>query len=187
MDELLRLRLEVENCRKCPLWKTRNKVVFGEGPSDAKVMLIGMGPGYHENQQGKPFVGAAGKLLDKLLTYVGIKREKVYITNVIKCYLPDNNPTEEEIRACSPYLDRQIDLIKPKIIIALGNTATQYVFNKFNLKIRPMSQLHGKVFTISNLKYQLKLIPMYHPAAALRNPGLLEVVKTDWKNISHIF
>ena len=184
MNELLKLKLEVENCRRCPLWRTRNKPVFGEGPSNANIMLIGMGPGYHENQQGRPFVGAAGKLLEKLLASVNLKREQVYITNVIKCYLPDNNPTREEIKACSIYLDKQIDLIKPKVIIALGNTAVEYTFNKFNLRIEPMSKLHGRVFTVANLKYQLKLIPMYHPAAALRNPGLLEVVKEDWRSIS---
>jgi len=177
------LENQVKVCKKCDLWTKRNKPVFGEGPSNAKIMLVGLGPGYHENLQGRPFVGPAGKLLEKLLASVGLKREQVYITNVIKCYLPDNKPTESEIKACSFYLEKQIELIKPKIIIALGNVAVEYLFNKFGLILEPMSKIHGKVFSVSNLFYQLKIIPMYHPAAALRNPPLLEVVQEDWQNI----
>ena len=181
--DLEALRREVITCRKCDLWRKRDKPVFGEGPSNARIMLGGLGPGYHENIQGRPFVGPAGKLLEKLLAIVGLKREEVYITNVIKCYLPDNKPKESEIKVCGPYLEKQIDLIKPRMIITLGNVATQYLFDKFGLKLEPMNRLHGKVFMISNLRYQLKLIPMYHPAAALRNPPLLEVVRNDWKKI----
>ena len=180
LDEI---KEQVENCRKCKLWKNRNKPVFGEGPENAKIMLIGLAPGYHENLEGRPFVGAAGKLLNKLLNLAGIKREEVYITNVIKCYLPNNIASEEEIKACAPYLDKQIELIKPKILILLGKVAVEYIFNKFDLKIAPMKKLHGKIFKISTLFNQLKIIPMYHPAAALRNPGLKNLVENDWKKI----
>ena len=181
--KLEELRELVEKCKKCDLWKNRNKVVFGEGPSDAEIMLIGLGPGYHENLQGRPFVGAAGKLLNKLLELAGLKREKVYICNVIKCYLPDNKPTEEQIRICSRYLDEQIALIKPKVIIPLGNVAKDYVFEKFGVEKKSMGKLHGKVFEINSLYGKVKIIPMYHPSAALRNPGLRKVLEEDWKRL----
>ena len=179
----MKLRRRVENCRKCRLWKTRSRPVFGEGPEDAKVVLVGLGPGYHENVEGRPFVGAAGKLLDELLALSGLKRGDIYITNVIKCYLPNNKATEEEIKMCTPYLDKQVEIIKPKIIIPLGNVATRYVFDKFGLQTASMRNLHGKIFSVSTLFLQAKIIPMYHPAAALRNPGLKEVVKNDWKKL----
>lgn len=170
-------------CSKCPLHKTRKFPVLGEGSADAKVMLIGLGPGYHENLQGKPFVGAAGKFLDELLALAGLKREEVYITNVIKCYLPENKATEEEIESCTPYLDRQIEIIKPGIILTLGNVATSYILQKFEFKPDSMGKLHGKVFQINNLLLRAKIIPMYHPAAALYNPAMKETLKTDWKNL----
>ncbi len=183
-EKLLELKAEAEKCKECELWKNRKKSVFGEGPSDAKVMLIGLGPGYWENEEGKPFVGAAGKLLDKLLSLAGLKREEVYITNVVKCYLPENKVTQEQVRICtSLYLDKQIELIKPKTILTLGNIATQYIFNKFNLALAPMSQIHGRIFFVSSLFTRIKIIPMYHPAAALRNPGLKDIVEKDWKNL----
>jgi uracil-DNA glycosylase family 4 len=185
-DELPELRKEVEGCRRCELWRERKIPVFGEGPEDAEILLVGLGPGYHENMEGRPFVGAAGRLLDKLLELAGLRRGDIYITNVIKCYLPDNKATEEEIRACAPYLDRQIETIKPKIIIPLGNVATKHVFNRFGLKLASMYDLHGRIFSATSLFLQAKIIPMYHPAAALRNPGLNKVVKSDWKDLGEV-
>lgn len=182
-DELSGLRRQVESCRRCKLWERRNKPVFGEGPEDAEIVLVGLGPGYHENLEGRPFVGAAGKLLNELLALAGLKREDVYITNVVKCYLPDNKATDEEIRACTPYLNKQIEIIKPKTIVLLGNVATNYIFNRFGLQLASMRNLHGKTFSVSTLFLQTKIIPMYHPAAALRNPGLKDVVRNDWKNL----
>ena len=185
LDELEILRKEVQNCRKCSLWKNRKHAVFGEGPADADIFLIGLGPGYNENLQGRPFVGAAGKLLDKLLKFAGLERSSIYISNVVKCYLPDNRATEEQINICtSNYLDKQLNIIRPKIIIPLGNIATQYLFGKFSLEQAPMNKIHGQVFVISNLFFNAKIIPMYHPAAALRNPGLNEILEADWKNLA---
>jgi DNA polymerase len=178
--ELLELKEQVENCRKCELWKGRTKPVFGEGPGDAKIMLIGLGPGYNEDKQGRPFVGAAGKLLNKLLGYAGLKREEVYIANIIKCYLPDNKATKEQITTCTPYLDKQIEISRPKIIILLGNVAVKYIFEKYQLPLAPMRDLHTKTFTISTLDFSAKVIPMYHPSAALRNPGLRDTITEDW-------
>jgi len=144
---------------------------------------VGLGPGYHENLEGRPFVGAAGKLLDNLLVLSGLKREDVYITNIIKCYLPDNKATDEEIAKCTPYLDKQIALIQPRFIIPLGNVAASYLLRKFGQPIAPMRDMHTKIFFISTLFFQIKIIPMYHPAAALRNPGLKRVVQEDWQKL----
>ena len=186
-DDLSELNRQVEYCRKCKLWKTRRKPVFGEGPETAKIMLIGLGPGYHENFEGRPFVGAAGKLLSELRALAGLEKGNVYITNVMKCYLPNNRPTEKEIKACTPYLDKQVEIIKPKIIILLGNVANRYIFNKFRLQLAPISNLHGKIFSISTLFVQAKIVSMYHPAAALRNPRLKDAVQNDWKNLAEVF
>lgn len=183
-EKLVELKSQAEKCRACELWKNRKKAVFGEGPANANIMLIGLGPGYWENEKGRPFVGAAGKLLDELLSLAGLKREEVYITNVVKCYLPNNKATQEQVRICtSLYLDKQIELIKPKIIVTLGNIASEYIFNKFKLKLESMNKVHGKIFFVSGLLAKIKVIPMYHPAAALRNPGLREIVEKDWKSL----
>ncbi len=184
--DLLKLKEHVENCKKCDLWKGRNKAVFGEGDENAEVMLIGLGPGYNEDQQGRPFVGAAGKLLDKLLALAGLKREEVYIANVIKSYLPDNKPKKEQIAACTPYLDKQVEIIKPKTIVLLGNVAVKYVFEKFKLPKAPMRDIHVKPFSVASLFLKAKVIPMYHPAAALRNPGLRSTIEEDWEKIKDV-
>ena len=184
--ELDRLRKMVEECRKCPLWKNRNKPVFGEGPPDAKIMLIGLGPGYHEDREGRPFVGAAGKFLNKLLDSVGLKREEVYITNVVKCYLPENKVTDEEVKACTPYLDKQIELVDPETIIALGNTAAEYLSKKYRFQFTSMEKMHGQVLRIPTISREVKIVLMYHPAAGLRNPPLRSVIEDDWRKLSLI-
>lgn len=185
-NELLKLQEQVKNCKKCELWKGRKNAVFGEGPEDAKIMLIGLGPGYNEDQQGRPFVGAAGKLLNTLLSYAGLKREEVYIANIIKSYLPDNKATREQIAACALYLDKQIEIIKPKTIILLGNVAVKYIFEKYQLQKSLMRDIHTKPFSLSSLFLKAKLIPMYHPAAALRNPSLRGTIEEDWKKLKTI-
>ena len=186
-EELLdELRKEVENCRKCDLWKTRRKPVFGEGPADAEIMLVGLGPGRQEDLQGRPFVGAAGKFLNQLLSEAGLRREEVYITNVMKCFLPENKATGEQVEACTPYLDRQIEIIEPKLIIALGNLAVTYLFGRFGLKAEPMEKIHGRLYEISTLTYSGYIIPMYHPASALRNPSLRDKLLEDWRMLKPV-
>jgi DNA polymerase len=183
-EKLSELEKSLENCKACDLWKKRKMPVFGEGPENAKVVLIGLGPGYWENEKGRPFVGAAGKLLNQLLILAGMKREEVYITNVVKCYLPENVATDEEVKkCCSLYLDKQLRIIKPEVIITLGNVSTAYIFEKFNLPLAGMSKIHGKIFRVSNLLFCGKVIPMYHPASVLRNPKLKEIVEEDWRKI----
>jgi len=185
-EELKSIEEEIKVCRKCSLWKTRNLPVPGEGNPDAEIMLIGLGPGKEEDKQGRPFVGAAGKFLNELLALAGLKREEVFIGNVMKCFLPHNVATEEQIKACTPYLDRQIEIIKPKIIITLGNVATSYILQKFGFKPQPISKIHGKVFKVSSLLQQLKIIAMYHPATALYNPRMKEVLREDWKRVKEL-
>ena len=180
---------EAMQCKKCELWKNRNNVVFGEGDLKSKVMLIGEAPGLNEDKEGRPFVGQAGKLLnEKLLSAAGLERNQVYITNVVKCRPPGNRePTEEEVEACFPYLNVQIQFLKPKLIITLGNVATATLFRKFNLKLDSMSQIHGKVFNVSTLSYgRIRIIPSYHPATALYNPRILSIMIEDWKQIGEI-
>lgn len=184
--KLEEIEREIKLCLKCPLCKTRKFPVPGEGNADTKIILIGLGPGHHENLQGKPFVGAAGNFLNELLGLGGLKRKEVYITNVIKCYLPNNIATREEISACTPYLDRQMEIIKPKIILTLGNVATSYILQKFGFKPQNMGKIHGKNFQASNLLLQAKIIPMYHPASALYNPGMKEILRTDWESLKNV-
>ncbi|MHA1505657.1 MAG: type-4 uracil-DNA glycosylase [Candidatus Asgardarchaeia archaeon] len=177
----MKLNEEVKNCKKCPLWKSRKNAVPGEGNLEPIVMLIGEAPGRQEDIQGRPFVGAAGKLLDENLKKIGISREEVYITNVVKCRPPGNrDPTELEIQICSKYLDRQIDLIKPKIIVTLGNHSTKYILEKFGFKHRGISREHGKVYKVDTLYQRFYIMPIYHPAAALYNRGLEGVLEGDF-------
>lgn len=178
-----RLRLEVEGCRKCGLWKTRKKPVVGEGPLDARVMLVGLGPGYHENLQGRPFVGAAGRLLNRLMRFAGLERGYVYITNVVKCYLPDNRATEVQVKACTPYLDRQIGLVRPKLLVALGSVAAKYLLSRFSLPYSSIGRIHGKVYRVKTLTLDVYLVVMYHPASALYNPAMRTVLEEDWRSL----
>lgn len=183
-EELKEIKSEVSNCQKCPLYKNRTNPVFGEGNQKAKIMFVGEAPGFNEDREGRPFCGQAGKVLDELLESVGIKREEVFITNVLKCRPPNNRePRIEEIKACTPYLDRQIEIIKPKIICTLGNYSTAFIFKKYGLKnqIQGISKIHGKVFSSKTLFGSVKIIPLYHPAVATYNPNMKEILKRDFK------
>jgi uracil-DNA glycosylase family 4 len=174
-SELKALNQQIAACEKCILHKSRVKAVPGIGPGKADIMFIGEAPGFHENQRGLPFVGAAGKFLDDLLEKIGLRREDVFITNVVKCRPPGNrDPQSSEIEACRPYLDRQIKLIQPKMIITLGRFSMARYFP--NAKI---SQIHGKPRKIEGVIYY----PMYHPAAALHQPSLRRTVEEDMLKI----
>ena len=172
-DVLAQIEAEVQTCTKCDLHYSRKHGVAGDGPADADIMFIGEGPGFHENEQGKPFVGAAGQFLDELLEHVGMNRKEVFIGNVVKCRPPGNrDPKPEELAACDPYLERQIQAINPKVIVTLG----RYSMGKFihNAKI---SEIHGQAMRV---KGRL-IMPMYHPAAALHQPSLRPVVEADFE------
>lgn len=169
---------EITVCPKCRLAETRKRAVPGEGPENATIMFIGEAPGYHENEQGRPFVGNAGHFLDQLLESIGLKRSDVYITNVVKCRPPQNrDPMPDEIAACAPYLDRQIALIKPKMIVTLG----RYSMAKF-FPGESISKIHGQPRKRNGTIY----FPMYHPAAALHQPSLRAAVEADMLKIPQI-
>jgi DNA polymerase len=171
------LRKELGNCRRCKLHRTRRTLVFGEGNERAKLMLIGEGPGYDEDVQGRPFVGKAGQLLTKILQAIHLRREEVYITNIIKCRPPQNrNPEPDEIQSCHPFLLKQIEAIQPKIICALGTFAAQTLL-KTDAKI---TTLRGRLYDLEGIK----VIPTYHPAYLLRNPDRKREVWEDMKQIS---
>lgn len=175
VEVLAQVAREVAVCQKCALHYSRKNAVPGEGPSDAEILFIGEGPGFHENEQGRPFVGQAGKFLDELLASVNLKREKVFIANVVKCRPPSNrDPLPEEVAACGYYLNRQIEAISPKVIVTLG----RYSMARFlpNTKI---SDVHGQAFKISGRL----IVPMYHPAAALHQPTLKSVVIKDFSRL----
>lgn len=170
---------EVSVCLKCDLHHSRKLAVPGEGPIDAEIMFVGEGPGFHENEQGRPFVGAAGKFLEELLGNIGMRRSEVYITNVVKCRPPGNrDPRPEEVETCtSNFLDRQIQAISPKVIVTLG----RYSMGLFlpNAKI---SNVHGKAF---HVKGRL-VVPMYHPAAALHQQSLKPLVESDFAGLPEL-
>jgi uracil-DNA glycosylase family 4 len=172
--ELAELAAEAAVCTRCPLAETRTRVVFGTGDPDADLMLVGEAPGYHEDQQGEPFVGPAGKLLDRLLADVGRERSQVYIANVLKCRPPGNrDPLQAEIDACSDYLRRQLTLVDPKVVMTLGNFATRLLLKR-DVGI---SRLRGQVYPWWN-RY---LVPTLHPAAVLRSGDhLLEQIRADF-------
>jgi DNA polymerase len=185
-DDMKHITSFVENCRKCSLWKTRKKPVVGEGSIDADILFVGEAPGYNEDIQGRPFVGKAGKILDKLLESIGLKRNDVYVANILKCRPPDNrNPLKTEIAVCTEYLDKQIEIIQPRIIIPLGNFANSYIFEKFGLKYDKISNIHGKIFQINTLFGDVKIIPMYHPAVATYNLEAKNILLDDFKVIKN--
>ncbi len=173
---------QIRNCRKCGLYKNRKNPVPGEGNRNAVLMFIGEAPGAREDATGRPFVGAAGKLLTELIESIGLTRKDVYITNIIKCRPPGNrDPREEEIKACLPYLLKQIKLIQPRIIVALGRHAGKTLFELSGLKWINMSRVHGRVFDASIEGVSFKLTVTYHPAAALYNPRLKVSLEKDFK------
>ena len=175
MSALSQLYEEIALCRRCDLYKTRTKAVPGEGAEDADIVFIGEAPGRYEDQQGRPFVGPAGQYLNKLLDSIGLKREQVYITNIVKSRPTDNrDPLPAEITACRPWLDKQIELIKPKMIVTLGRYSMALFFQG-----KGISKIHGKPQKKDGIIYY----PMYHPAAALHQWNLRETIEADMKQI----
>ncbi len=173
--ELQVIAAEVNVCRNCKLHLSRKKAVPGEGPANADLMFIGEGPGFHENEQGRPFVGAAGRFLEELLASMGLTREQVFICNVVKCRPPGNrDPLPEEIDACSGYLERQIAAVNPRVIVTLG----RYSMARFFPNAR-ISALHGQGRVVNGRM----VVAMYHPAAALHQPSLRQQVEADFARL----
>jgi uracil-DNA glycosylase family 4 len=174
-EELEKIAEEVRACTLCPLSRGRTRAVPGEGPADAEIMFIGEGPGFHEDRQGRPFVGAAGQFLEELLASIGMRRDQVYITNVVKCRPPGNrDPLPEEVAACKPYLDRQIEAIKPKIVVTLGrHSMARY------LPGASISKVHGQARKVG----EVICFPMLHPAAGLHQPRWKPLIEEDIKKL----
>ena len=171
-DVLKEVARQVSACEKCDLHFSRKLAVPGEGPVDAQIMLIGEGPGFYENEQGRPFVGAAGQFLSELLNKIGLKREQVFITNVVKCRPPGNRePEPKELAACSDYLDRQIEALNPRVIVTLG----RFSMAKF-LPMVKISDVHGQASWVRGRM----VVAMYHPAAALHQPSLKPALDKDF-------
>ncbi|MEM0174227.1 MAG: type-4 uracil-DNA glycosylase [Sulfolobaceae archaeon] len=188
MNEIEALRNEVISCKKCNLWRTRKNAVPGYGDPNATIMFIGEAPGATEDEEGKPFVGNAGKLLTKMIQEVlGLTRDQVYITNLVKCRPPGNrDPTDEEIIACKDYLEREISLVRPKLIVTLGNHSTSYIFKKANLPYSSITRVRGKSYSVEILGIKITVFPTYHPAAALYNPKLQLELYNDFKRIREL-
>jgi uracil-DNA glycosylase len=177
-DELNKIAQEVSVCKKCELHYSRKLAVPGEGPANASIMFIGEGPGFHENEQGRPFVGAAGKFLDELLGKIGMKRQDVFIANVVKCRPPGNrDPMLQELTACSEYLERQIQVINPMVIVTLG----RYSMAHFLPNAR-ISEVHGQA---RKVKGRL-IVAMYHPAAALHQQSLRPTIEADFARLPEL-
>lgn len=195
--ELMRkIRDEVVELKKSPLYQFRienkNLPVIGEGSHFSKIMFIGEAPGRNEAKTGRPFCGRAGQILDELLNSVGIKREDVYVTNIVKDRPPQNrDPLPEEIKIYGPFLDRQIEIIQPKVIATLGRYSMSYIMPKFDLSLEmePISKAHGKVYAVPRealVKWgwedrEVKIVPLYHPAVAVYNSHTLDQLKKDFE------
>ena len=173
------LRENIGNCTRCKLSGGRTNLVFGEGNPDADLMFVGEGPGFEEDRSGRPFVGRAGQLLTKIIEAMGLKREDVYIGNVIKCRPPNNrNPESDEIETCMPFLEKQIEIIQPKVIVCLGTFAAQTLLNTDE----KISKLRGKLFEQDGIQ----IIPTYHPAFLLRNSNMKRPVWDDMKKVMEV-
>ena len=175
MSELEELHQRIASCTDCDLCRTRTHAVPGDGPPDADILFVGEGPGFYEDQQARPFVGPAGRFLDELIASIGLRRDQVFITNVVKCRPPNNrDPLPGEIDACRKHLQRQIELIQPKIIVSLG----RYSLAWFSPR-EAISKVHGQ----AKVKDGVYFIPMYHPAAALHAGNMRKVIEEDFRKI----
>jgi len=182
-DDLQAYGAEVAGCTRCRLAQGRTQVVFGSGNPHAELMFVGEAPGFHEDKQGVPFVGQAGKLLERLLEQIGLRREDVYIANVLKCRPPGNrDPLPEEIEACESHLFRQIEVIRPKVVATLGNFATKLLSGK------PLgiTRVHGMEQEVVLGGSRVVLYPLFHPAAALYTPRMLDVLQGDFARLPEL-
>jgi DNA polymerase len=183
MEALAAYADQVAACTRCRLAQGRTQVVFGVGNPQADLMFVGEAPGFHEDKQGVPFVGQAGKLLDKLLAGIGLERSQVYIANVLKCRPPGNrDPQPDEIESCEPHLFRQIELIQPRVVATLGNFATKLLSGKPT----GITRVHGQEQEVTLGGNRVLLYPLYHPAAALYTPAMLKVLQEDFRRLPEL-
>ena len=179
-----RLAAVIGECRKCPLWEDTHRAVPGEGNAGARLMLIGEAPGKQEDLTGRPFVGRAGKLLEGLLSGIGLTRGDVFIANIVKHRPPGNrDPRDEEIRACTPYLEEQIRVIAPKVIVTLGRHSSRHILSLLPVEFDRITEVRGSVYPAVLFGRPVRLIPTLHPAAALYNPAYREALEEDFRVI----
>jgi DNA polymerase len=182
MELLDAVASEIVVCTKCRLCKSRSRAVPGEGCADSQIMFIGEGPGRSEDVEGRPFVGQAGKLLDMLISDAGLVRKHTFICNIVRCRPPRNRePRPDEIQACTPYLERQIKAIRPKVIVTLGKCSTAHIFRKINLPFNNITQVHGKALDKTVLGKPVTIFPTFHPAAALYSAKYKEQLAEDFQ------
>jgi len=191
-EQMKIIRDEIFELKNSPLYKYRTEnnffPVIGEGSHDSKIMFVGEAPGRNEAKTGRPFCGAAGKVLDQLLESAGVPRKEVYITNIVKDRPPMNrDPLPEEIIIYGPFLDRQIEIIKPKVIVALGRYSMNYIMKKFGLdsEIEPISKAHGKTYDAKSSYGNIKIVALYHPCVAVYNPNNIDNLKKDFQILKY--
>lgn len=187
-EQMRKVRDEVLNLTESPLYAHRVEnnyfPVIGEGNHDANILFIGEAPGKNEAKSGRPFCGAAGKLLDELLASINLPRERIYIANILKDRPPSNrDPLPEEIETYAPFLDRQIDIIQPKVIATLGRFSMEYIMRKFGLEndLQTIGKIHGTTFSVNSASGRLIIVPLYHPAAAIYNRSLIDELRKDFQ------
>ncbi|MCH7529954.1 uracil-DNA glycosylase [Patescibacteria group bacterium] len=187
-EQMKKIKDEIVELTTSPLYEARKSnnyyPVIGEGSHDAKIMFIGEAPGKNEAQTGRPFCGASGKILDELLESINIPREEVYITNIVKDRPPENrDPLPDEITVYAPFLDRQIEIIQPKVIATLGRFSMEYIMRKFGLEkdLQPISKMHGLTLLVASLFGNITVVPLYHPAAAIYTQSLKDTLLKDFK------
>ena len=184
IERMNQIASSVRSCMKCELAQTRSKVVIGAGNLDSKIVLIGEAPGRKEDESGLPFVGSAGKLLDDLLNEVGLVRDDLFIVNILKCRPPKNRrPKKSEVKQCEDYLMRQLEVISPEVIAPMGNSAWSYFQEQFGLEKQVIGNVHGKVIDVEAPWEKVKMIPLYHPAAAIYRRHLIKDLELDLKKI----
>lgn len=185
-NQLVQITTEINQCKKCELSLTRLNTVPGEGSVDTKLVLVGEAPGKREDELGRPFVGRAGALLDSLLDGVGLERGEVYILNILKCRPPKNRrPKKAEITSCETYLMDQLDVLKPRVLAPMGNSSLSYFQRKYGLEKAVIGDVHGKSVEIETGWGQALLFPLYHPAAAIYNRQLIDVLKEDMDELAN--
>ncbi|MDK2795337.1 MAG: uracil-DNA glycosylase [Archaeoglobaceae archaeon] len=187
METLEEIKRDILNCKKCPLHLTKKNYVPGSGSGSAGVVFIGEAPGREEDLKGEPFVGSAGKLLTEMLSSIGLTRDEVFICNVLKCRPPNNrDPLPEEVEACGKFLIRQLNTIKPELIVCLGRHSASFIFDLFGLQFSSITKLCGKVFEVEEWGKKVKILPLYHPAAVLYRPQLREEYERHFRLIGEL-
>jgi len=185
LQRMRRLRDRADACTLCGLSGSRTHAVVGSGSLDAHIVLVGEAPGRKEDESGLPFVGSAGKLLDRLLAEAGLSREDVFITNVVKCRPPGNRrPKRAEVEPCEPYLEGQLSIIRPRVVAPMGNSPLAYFQGRYGLPREVVGEVHGEAFSVKESWGEVTLMPLYHPAAAIYNRRLLQELEEDMRKLS---